>query len=210
MTKVEENQQEERKTAGGTAGGPSTLGGELEPPFCLRNLLVSLLLMSYLTVEEKLEIMFKIFDYNDGLADGLDLRTLHQLTRTCYERNLYFMPSHELANTVELVFEGTNNLIYKAVLTKEDDIDHSMKYALLEQAGRAQTIDVTKELQKTFSLYQRLFGNKVIDFNFDTAIYKSIDDLLGDNLPSDVKRSPQLYTLKIFYETGQERAVFEV
>jgi len=79
--------------------------------------------MSQLTVDEKLEILYKVFDWNDGVADGLDLSTINLLTKTCFERNLYYWPSHELANTVEYIFEESNNLIYKAVLTQEAEVN---------------------------------------------------------------------------------------
>jgi hypothetical protein len=46
------------------------------------------------------------------------------------------------------------------------------------------TIDVTEEVQETFNSYQRMFGNKVIDFNQDSSAFKNLSSLIknGDKL----------------------------
>lgn len=67
------------------------------------------------------------------MADGLDLSTINLLTKTCFERNLYYWPSHELANTVEYIFEESNNLIYKAVLTQEQNVTSQTQCPTLEE-----------------------------------------------------------------------------
>ena len=74
-------------------------------PFSLRNFIVSLVLMSHCTLEEKLDILYDLFDWNDGAADGLDLNSVYVLIKTIFERNLYYLPSHELYNLIEIAFD---------------------------------------------------------------------------------------------------------
>ncbi len=62
-------------------------------PFSLRNFFVSIVLMSHLTVYEKLDILYDLLDWNDGIADGLDLQSCNLLVKTIFERNLYYWPS---------------------------------------------------------------------------------------------------------------------
>lgn len=70
-----------------------SLFGESRMPFSLRNFLVSLVLMSHCTVNEKFDILYDLFDWNDGTQDGLDLNSMFLLIKTIFERNLYYWPS---------------------------------------------------------------------------------------------------------------------
>ena len=42
----------------------------------------------------------------------------------------------------------------------------------------ATSIDVTAEVQDTLNSYQRMFGTKIIDFNYDSSAFKNIDILI--------------------------------
>ena len=70
-----------------------------------------------------MDILYKIFDWNDGVDDGLDLSTITLLVKTCFERNMYYWPSHELANTVELSFDNTVSMVYQAFYSCDEQID---------------------------------------------------------------------------------------
>jgi hypothetical protein len=86
-------------------------------PFSLRNFLVSLVLMSHCTVREKFDVLFDLMDWNDGIADGLDMNSMFLLIKTIFERNLYYWPSHELYNLVETSFDNGTSGIYQALWT---------------------------------------------------------------------------------------------
>lgn len=49
--------------------------------------------MSHCTLNEKFDILYDIFDWNDGVADGLDMNSIFLLLKTIFERNLYYWPS---------------------------------------------------------------------------------------------------------------------
>ena len=40
------------------------------------------------------------------------------------------------------------------------------------------SVDVTKEVQETLNSYQRMFGNKILDFNYDSSAFKHISTLI--------------------------------
>jgi hypothetical protein len=91
-------------------------------PFSLRNFIVSLVLMSHCTMNEKFDIMYDLFDWNDGVADGLDLNSIFVLVKTIFERNLYYWPSHELYNLIELAFDDSVAMVYQAFWTREPNV----------------------------------------------------------------------------------------
>jgi hypothetical protein len=91
-------------------------------PFSLRNFLVSLVLMSHCTINEKFDILYDLFDWNDGVADGLDMNSMFLLIKTIFERNLYYWPSHELFNLVELSFDLSVSSVYQALWTPVRDL----------------------------------------------------------------------------------------
>jgi hypothetical protein len=95
---------------------------ESRVPFSLRNFLVSLVLMSHCTLHEKLDILYDLFDWNDGVSDGLDMNSIFLLLKTIFERNLYYWPSHELFNLIELSFDSNVSMIYSAYWTKDPNI----------------------------------------------------------------------------------------
>lgn len=82
---------------------------------------MSLVLMSHCTMNEKFDILYDLFDWNDGVADGLDLNSLCLLVKTIFERHLYYWPSHELCNLVELSFDSTVSMVCKAYWSRESN-----------------------------------------------------------------------------------------
>jgi len=53
-----------------------------------------------------------------------------------------------------------------------------------------------------------MFGNKNIDFNFETSAFKNIRDIIGKSLPDFFVTSS--FRLCLFCESGQERSLFEI
>lgn len=84
--------------------------------------------MSHCTVEEKLDILYDLFDWNDGVADGLDLNSIFLLIKTIFERNLYYWPSQELYNLIEISFDESVSMVYKAYWSREANINLNKKH----------------------------------------------------------------------------------
>jgi len=81
----------------------------------------------------------------------------------------------------------------------------------MNQNNLPPSIDVTLEVQETLNSYQRMFGNKVIDFNFDSSAFKSLSALIkGGKELTDLTKLHQDYRLVIFYTVSSERYKFEV
>ncbi len=74
--------------------------------------------MSHCTVTEKFDILYDLLDWNDGVADGLDMNALYLLVKTVFERNLYYCPSHELFNQLEASFDISISTVYQALWTQ--------------------------------------------------------------------------------------------
>lgn len=143
--------------------------------------------MSHCTVNEKFDILYDLFDWNDGVADGLDMNAMFLLIKTIFERNLYYWPSHELFNLVEMAFDLGVSSIYQAFWTKEPNIQTKKRAVKLNQflvkpnlsdEEEYTTIDVTDEVLENINSYQRMFGNKIIDFNVDSSAFRNIDTLI--------------------------------
>ena len=92
---------------------------EIQIRFSMRKFLISYILMSHSTVHEKLDLLYDIFDWVDGTADGIKPQTLFLMLETIFERSLYFWPSHELYNMVELIVTGHSSMCYKAYWTRD-------------------------------------------------------------------------------------------
>lgn len=79
-------------------------------------------------------------------------------------------------------------------------------------------VDVTEEVQETLNSYQRMFGNKVLDFNYDSSAFKNIGTLIkgGEDMVRKTaaagKRAgaSSQYKLVLFYQVSSERYMFEV
>ena len=116
--------------------------------------------MSHCTVREKLDIMFDLFDSEDGFkSNGLKFPKIIELVSTVFNRNMYFLPQHELINLLENLFCDCIGMVRKAYWTKDikkitdqnSNKDISLdKFMLLngkvdlDQEGTS--IDVTKEI----------------------------------------------------------------
>jgi hypothetical protein len=71
---------------------------------------------------EKFDILYDLFDWNDGVADGLDMNSMFLLLKTIFERNLYYWPSHELFNLIELSFDNSVSMVYSAYWSRDPNI----------------------------------------------------------------------------------------
>ena len=69
-------------------------------------------------------MLYDLFDWNDGVADGLDMNSIFLLIKTIFERNLYYWPSHELFNLVEMTFDLSVSSIYQAYWTSVRDLSN--------------------------------------------------------------------------------------
>ena len=190
-------------------------------PFSLRNFIVSLVLMSHCTVNEKFDVLYDLFDWNDGVADGLDMNAVFLLVKTIFERNLYFWPSHELFNLVEMAFDLSVSSVYQAFWTREPNVQTHKKSVRLREFLVKPTllaeedcfsVDVTDEVLETVNSYQRMFGNKIIDFNEDSSAFARIETLIkgGKKLVELTSQLGGKYRLVIFYQVSSERYMFEV
>ena len=86
--------------------------------------------MSHCTINEKFDVLYDLFDWNDGTADGLDMNAMFMLIKTIFERNLYYWPSHELFNLVEMAFDMSVSSVYQAFWTKDPHIQYNNKKSL--------------------------------------------------------------------------------
>lgn len=119
--------------------------------------MVSLVLMSHCTVSEKFDVLYDLFDWNDGVADGLDMNALFLLVKTLFERNLYYWPSHELFNLVEMAFDLSVASVYQVLWTSVKDLanvhllaGHTIMLSDLlqnpQQPQKVAAVDVTEEV----------------------------------------------------------------
>jgi hypothetical protein len=74
--------------------------------FNIRNFVTTLILMSSLTVGQKLDLLYEIYDWEDGEGDGLDTRAIKLMISTILNRNLQYISSNQTNNIVELLFDG--------------------------------------------------------------------------------------------------------
>lgn len=79
--------------------------------FNIRNYIVTLILMSSLTVGQKLDMLYEVFDWEDGEGDGLDSQSIKLMINTILNRNLQFISSNQVNNMVELAFDGYSTCI---------------------------------------------------------------------------------------------------
>ena len=115
-------------------------------------------------------------------------------------------------------------MIYQAFWTKEPlhNLQTSSNLKLrdlinnpdLIESDESRSIDVTEEIQDTLNSYQRMFGTKIIDFNYDSSAFKSIEILLKGGLDLIKLTSKTTYASKyrlaLFCQVSGERNVFEV
>lgn len=80
--------------------------------------------MSHCTITEKFDILYDLFDWNDGVADGLEMNSMFLLIKTIFERNLYYWPSHELYNLIEHSFDLSVSSVYLALWTPLRDLQN--------------------------------------------------------------------------------------
>ena len=80
----------------------------------MRNFLVAVVLMSHSTVQEKMRILYDVYDNLDGVTQGNRPEVILQILQSIFERNLYLWPTHELHNQIEFIFTGSVGMVLSA------------------------------------------------------------------------------------------------
>lgn len=161
--------------------------------FSLRYFVFSVLNQSPLTVKEKLDLLYDMTSYCNKSIDGIDMNEAHMIYETILRQHLYYVPSNELRTQVENVFNrgqvaGITHAFWTSKFSTEikydmiisDENGCSLRQLLRGQGPTNVTIiDVTREIQETFVMYQNFVGNKTIDFNDDTSPFKQFANLFA-------------------------------
>lgn len=157
--------------------------------------MTTLILMSKATVREKLSILYDLFDWAQGSHEGLKLQSVIAIVKTIQQRNLYFMPDHELFNSIEFKFTGTVSQVYRALWTRKGRVLEEQGYTMERREKTAQdntpqaeiskdieSVEVTRLVQEAFTHYLQVFGTKVIDFNPDVSAFNTLSKLVGHEM----------------------------
>ena len=145
--------------------------------FSLRNFIVTLILMSSITVGQKLDILYEVFDWDDGEGDGLDCRSLKLMANTVLNRNLQFVASNQVHNMIEILYQGEASCITSCVYTsyrpkkgEQIPFDYAEKglrkrrktkgYYSDEDDDHLDSLDLTLPFQDLLWKYHDLFGCK--------------------------------------------------
>lgn len=163
--------------------------------FSLRNFVVVLVLMSSITVGQKLDLLYEIFDWDDGEGDGLDLTALKLMANTILNRNLQFVPSNQVNNMMELLYDGTSSCItsciYQPYRPRKDQtlaFDFAVKGLRFKYNKHGQftdddddhlePIDLTMPFQEILWKYHRFFGCKSMLFHPKESPFKDLQQVL--------------------------------
>jgi len=168
------------------------------PKFSLRYFLVTLVLLGYNTMREKLETLYEIFNQSNTANQGINMNQAFELIKTIFERCLYFWPGQQLYFQLETILNQQTSYVHRAYWTYNLPEDRLPK---IKDEG---TFDVTSEVQQAFVDYFNLFGTKVIDFNHDTTHFKTLEDIVGSN------KSRELLKIKLDYEKKQRKTSSKV
>lgn len=142
--------------------------------------MVSLILLSTITLGQKLDLIYEIFDWNDGEGSGLDQKALKLLCNTVLNRNLQFVPSNQSDNMVDLLYQGEAGCItsvtyssyhpnsgqplsfnYLMKLVKEKQSFIGKDFEDFERENEfINTLDLTKPFQDILWKHHNLFGCK--------------------------------------------------
>lgn len=148
--------------------------------FSLKNFMVSLILLSTITLGQKLDLIYEIFDWSDGEGSGLDQKALKLLCNTVLNRNLQFVPSNQSDNMVDLLYQGEAGCItsvtyssyhpnsgqplsfnYLMKLVKEKQSFIGKDFEDFERENEfINTLDLTKPFQDILWKHHNLFGCK--------------------------------------------------
>ena len=169
-----------------------------EKVFSLRSFIFSVILQSPMTVKEKLDLIYDLVDMSSKFVDGIDMHDAHMIYETLLRQHLYYMPHNEMRTQVEHVYnDGDISGIVAAYWTKkitsEIKFDMNRKevtslenFLANSNIKTVSTVDVTKEVQETFVMYQNLFGNKILDLNDDTSPFIKFNNLFASSGKADL------------------------
>ena len=165
---------------------------ENDTGFSIRNYVVTLILMSSLTVGQKLDMLYEVFDWEDGEGDGLDSHSIKLMINTILNRNLQYVASNQVNNMVELGYDGYATCIaswvyssYPSSNSENVPFDYAvkgLKYAEENDTfGHSdddddlqETTDLTEVFRDILWKYHRTFGTKNLWFH---PIYSPFRDL---------------------------------
>ena len=130
--------------------------------------------------------------------DGIDLHDAQMIYETLLRQHLYYVPYNELRTIVENVYnDGQISGVVAAYWTKR--IASEIKYDInkkdvitletfLAAANNknVNVVDVTKEVQETFVMYQNMFGNKILDLNDDTSPFIQFNNVFASTGKADL------------------------
>jgi hypothetical protein len=150
--------------------------------FSLRNFIVTLILMSAITVNQKLSLLYEIIDWEDGERDGLDIKAVQLISNTVLYRNLQFVPTNQVNNMIEILFQKDASCITSWVYTTYSAGDNARaKFDMITKKARQSTlgydddiyeeqnslgaIDLTHVFQDILWKYHDLFGCKSLWFH---------------------------------------------
>ena len=163
--------------------------------FNLRNLMVTLILMSKITVGQKLDLLYEIFDWDDWESDGIDSKSIQLMLSTVMTRNLQYVPSNQINSMVELLFEDNvsciTSCIYTSFYLREDrnvPFDFAIKglqlknnkknYYSDQDDDHIESIDLTGGFQELLWKYHRFFGWKSLWFHPKYSLFRDLQQVL--------------------------------
>lgn len=158
------------------------LGKEQQSFFNQQNFIVGVLLYSSLTLNQKLELLYNLFDWDSGERDGIDSFSIESMLKTILNRSMMAIPANQLENVIELVFDGEPSFIVKATLSKRSNIVRAPKMQDGDDDSDSEEenddVDVTDHMQELLWRYHSLYGSKQINFNLNYFTpFKQMDDL---------------------------------
>ena len=195
--------------------------------FNIRNYIVSLILASKITVEQKLHLLYEIFDWDDGEGDGIDNKSIQLLSSTVMQRNLQYIPTYQVNNMVELLFDGEaswiSSWIYSSYSAKQGqnvafenalqglNIINNQNNDISDQnIEEIDPIDLTEVFQDFLWKYHRFYGWKSFWFHPKFSPFSDLQQILkisGSSI-SLPKRKGRQYVLWIVYISNGVKRVF--
>ena len=164
--------------------------------FSIRNYVVTLILMSSLTVGQKLDMLYEVFDWEDGEGDGLDSHSIKLMFKTILNRNLQYVASNQVNNMVELTYDGYATCISSCVYSSYPSSDSEnvpfdyavkgLKYAdendnfgnFEDEDDLIETTDLTEVFRDILWKYHRAFGTKDLWFHPKYSPFRDLNQVI--------------------------------
>ena len=169
-----------------------------EKVFSLRSFIFCVILQSPMTVKEKLDLLYDLVDMSSKFIDGIDMHDAHMIYETLLRQHLYYMPHNEMRTQLEHIYNDgeipgivgaywTNGQSFQIKYDMNKKEVTSLENFLANSNHKSGTIvEVTKEVQETFVMYQNMFGNKILDLNDDTSPFIKFNNLFASSGKADL------------------------